>query len=367
MRPTKERSKLFLIGTVLMLVIGACNGNGDGAEGNGDTDGTSDGNGEQEVEQISFVQPVPPSLLYYPGIVAEELGFFDDANLEVELLTAGDITEAALIDQGDAEVAFAGFPEVAAGIVQNVDYEVVYDGYHLAVEGIVVPADSDIQGMEDLEGLTVGLASDSDLALLNVALNFVGLPPDSVDTVVTGDVGPTVVNSMETGEIAAFAGAASDFAAMGGAGLELRFITPEEMIANPGGSAIVMREQIEARGDALERFFRAWAQGQHVGVASPDVLEAIVRDLIPEEWENEDVASASLEGAIERWTPAAGTYGEIRPDVWDTALEQLVDAGELDEMIPSDDYLNDQFIAGANDFDQAAVEEAAQAWMNENG
>lgn len=35
--------------------------------------------------------------------------------------------------------------------------------------------------MADLEGLTVGLASDSDLALLNVALDFVDLGPDGDD------------------------------------------------------------------------------------------------------------------------------------------------------------------------------------------
>lgn len=67
------------------------------------------------------------------------LGFFAEENLDVELLTAGDITEAALINQGDADVAFAGFAEVASGIVAGVEYDVVFDGYHLAAESIVAP------------------------------------------------------------------------------------------------------------------------------------------------------------------------------------------------------------------------------------
>jgi NitT/TauT family transport system substrate-binding protein len=368
--------KASLVFLALLLLATACGGDdtgddtttdtGDDTTTDTDDDTTTDTDGAEPAE-VAWVQPVPPSVIYFPGIVAEELGFFAEENIEAELLTAGDITEAALIDQGDADVAFTGFAEVMEGVRAGIDYDVVYDGNHLSVEQIAVPVDSELEDMSQLEGTTVGLASDSDLAFLNVALSFAGLSEDDVDTVVTGGAGAIMANEFENDNIQAFAGAASDFAAMEGAGLELRFITPEEMRSNPGGSAIVLREQIAERPDVLEGFFRAWAKGPHVGAVAPEVVEAVGRKVAPEEWAEEAVVRASMESAIERNTPSGDTYGELRPDVWQSAVQQLVDAGQLDENVPTDEYLNDQFIAAANDFDRDEVEAQARAWLEENG
>ena len=39
--------------------------------------------------------------------------------------------------------------------------------------------------------------------------------------------------------------------------------------------------------------------GQYVGLEHPDVVEQIVRDRVPAEWRNEEVAEAALRHAIE--------------------------------------------------------------------
>lgn len=349
-----RRGTRFTMAIAALALIAAACGDDDSAGGDGDLDA------------VSFVQPVPPSALYYPAIVAEELGFFEEQGIDAELLTAGDITEATLIDQGDADVAFTGFSEVVAGLEAGIEFDVVWDGYHLAAEGVVVPAASDIQSMDDLAGATIGLASDSDLDFLNVALSFSSVGQDEVTTVVTGTSGGMLASALESGEIDAFAGAASDFAAMQGAGLELRFITPDEMEGNPGGSAIVREDQLEERGDVLERFFRAWAMGQHVGVVNPEAVMAIGRAVAPEDFENEAVGLASAEGAIRRWTPANGIYGEIRISIWESAVQQLIDGGVVSDPPATSEYLNDRFIEAANDFDRAAVEAAAQEYLDAN-
>lgn len=363
----------------LGLLATACGGDDAADDAAGDTAGeasdeaSDEASGEEgsedpgELAEIAFVQPVPASAVYYPSIVAEALGFFEEEGLEAELLTAGDLTEAALIDQGQADVAWTGFAEVMEGIDAGVDYQVLFDANHKAVEGIVTLADSDIADMSDLEGTTVGLASDSDLPFLNVALGFADLAPEDVDTVVAGTSGPTLANAFQSDDIQAFAGAASDFAALQGAGIELRFITPIELEQNPGGSAIAMRSVIEERPDELEGFFRAWAKAMHVGVVAPDVVEAIARQVAPEDWENAEVGRASMESSIDRNTPENDIYGETRPAVWEEALSQLVDAGELDGPVPPEEFLNDQFVEAANDFDRDEVAATARDWLEANG
>ena len=346
------------VAAALALVVAACGGDDEGSTS--ETGATLD--------RVAFVQPLPASPLYFPSIVAEELGFVAEEGIEAVLLTAGDITEVALLDQGDADVAFTGFSEVISGLNAGFDFKVIWDGYHRAVEGVVVPMGSPIMSMDDLGGTTIGLASDSDLDFLNVALGFsASVGPDDVTTVVTGTSGGILANSLESGEIDAFAGAASDFAAMQGAGIELRFITPTEMEGNPGGSLIVATELLDERSDVLERFLRAWAKAQYVGVVNPAAVEAVGRAVVPEFFENEAVALASLEGAIGRWTPQNDIFGEVRAGAWESAVQQLLDGGVIASAPGTSEYLDDRIVAPANDFDRAAVAARAQEYLDANG
>ena len=108
--------------------------------------------------------------------------------------------------------------------------------------------------------------------------------------------------------------------------------------------------------------------GQHVGLTKPDVVEAIVRERVPAEWRNEEVAKAALAQTIELHTPDdPEMIGGLRPDVWETGQDLLQQAGIIEEKVDVSQILDDALIQEINDFDRVQVEAAADEWMQQNG
>ncbi len=131
---------------------------------------------------------------------------------------------------------------------------------------------------------------------------------------------------------------------------------------------MVTPEKIESEGDVLEGFMRAYAKATWAGLQNPEALEAMAREVVPEEWKNEDVGLATMELVLEAVTPDdPDRIGEVRSRVWDAAQDQLVEVGELEEPVDLEALLNDRFIEAANDWDRAEVEADMDAWLKENG
>ncbi len=114
-------------------------------------------------------------------------------------------------------------------------------------------------------------------------------------------------------------------------------------------------------------FIDAWAKAQYVGVVNPAAVEAVGRKAVPEFFENEAVAIASLSGAIGRWTPQNDIFGEVRAGAWESAVQQLLDGGVIESAPGTSEYLDDRIVALANDFDRAAVAARAQEYLDANG
>lgn len=341
---------------VVALVLAAC-GSGDGGSDGGDA------------SKITYSLPTPESLLFYPPLVAEELGFFEQEGVEAEFVTAGEeIPSTALVENGDVDIAMADIDELVISHAQGGTQQVPFSPQHNNTAGTVVPEDSPIQDFSELAGRTVGLASEEDTAQVEAQLLAAGLSGDDIETIVVGTSGALVKKTFDDGEIDAYVGARSDFTAIEATGTPLRNITPEDVQAIDGNPVAVMPETLEAKREALVGFFRAWAMGQYVGLEHPDVVEQIVRERVPAEWRNEAVAEAALAGSIELMQPDdPERIGDVRPEVWTTAQDLLFSVGIIEEKADIDDILDDSLIDEINDFDRAEVDAAVEEWRQENG
>lgn len=332
------------------LVLSACASDGDAGE-------AADG----EPTTISLLSPVPPSVFFFPAFVGEELGFFEEEGIVLEYETIGDdVSMTSLLVNGQVDVAAPGASEVFQGLDAGQEFDVIYDYYTAGVEGIVVPEDSPIQSLEELEGMTVGLAESEVLTLLAFSLDQVGLSIDDVETVNIGTSGSIIVNSFESGDIDAFVGGVIDFAGLQSAGFELRDITPELLGAVPGASFAVTPERAEELGDALPAFLRAWSRALHVGMEDPSLVEEIMREVSPEEWEDEEVGAATLQVALDLQRQGPDNYGSLDADAWQIGVQQALVAGDIENELDVSEFLDDSYIEAANDFDREATMEAAR-------
>jgi NitT/TauT family transport system substrate-binding protein len=331
--------------------------------GDDDDDGGGGGNGGGGgTQEVVYNLPTPESTLFYPPLVAEELGFFEEEGVSPDLAPAAEeIAATAFLDNGDADLAFADVDEVILARENGGEHEVIFSPQHTNTAGIVVPADSEIQDFSQVAGKTIGLESEESTRLVDAMLNSAGISKDDVETAVIGTSGPLIAKSFEDGKIDAYVGNASDFTALGANGVELRNITPDDVGKIDGNPLVVLPDVLQEKRDAIVGFLRAWAKGQHVGQVNREVVEQIVRERVPAEWRNEASGEATLDLAINLMKPDdPQRIGDLRPEVWSTGQDVLVAAGILEQKGDVNAALNDELIAEINDFDRAEVEAAAE-------
>jgi NitT/TauT family transport system substrate-binding protein len=99
----------------------------------------------------------------------------------------------------------------------------------------------------------------------------------------------------------------------------------------------------------------------------PKAVASMCRAAVPEEWENLDtgweIANNSFFDLNLRRTLL---FGELQPDVWAAVQVPYVKLGELPNTIETGEFLDDSFIAGANDFTTAEVKDYINAWKGAN-
>ena len=353
---------MFSFRAVMAVMAGAVLAIGAGC-GDDDDDGGGDGGGTQEVV---YNLPTPPSTLFYPALVAEELGFFEEEGVSPDLAPAAEeISATAFLDNGDADVSFADVDEIILARSKGGEHQAIFSPQHANTAGIVVPEESEIQDFSGVAGKTVGLESEDSTRLLEAMLDSAGIDSGSVDTAVVGTSGPLIAKTFEDGKIDAYVGNASDFTALSANDVALRNITPEDVGEIDGNPLATLPDILDSKREAIVGFLRAWAKGQYVGQVNREVVEKIAREKVPAELRNEASGEAALDLAIDLMkSDDPERIGDLRPDVWDTGQDVLVRAGVIEEgdTIDVQEALDDSLIEEINDWDRAEVEAAAEEY-----
>ena len=351
---------LALLAAAILALAAGCGDDDDDGGGGGGGDG---GGGTQE---IVYNLPTPPSALFYPALVAEELGFFEEEGVSPKLAPAAEeISATAFLSNGDADVSFADVDEIILARSQGGEHTAIFSPQHTNTAGIVVPEDSDIQDISGVEGTKVGLEAEESTRVLTAMLESEGVDPESVETAVVGTSGALVAKTFEDDEIQAYVGNASDFTALSANNVALRNITPDEAAAIDGNPMAVLPGTLDEKRETIVGFLRAWTKAQWVGQVNREVVEEIAREKVPAEWRNEASGEAALDLAITLMKPDdPERIGDVREDVWNTAQDFLVSAAviEEDQKIEISEALDDSLIEEINDWDRAEVEKIAEEY-----
>lgn len=353
-RFAKHRLVLPALATCAALLLSSCGGGGSSSP---------EADSEGGLDVVRVLGPVSMSLNV--AFVGTELGYFEDEGIVIEEQDAGAMAESAFLSNGQTDVVFTGATEILTGISAGVDMRILYEYWYTAAEGVYVSEDSPINSITELKGQTVGLASDSDLAFLNMALENVGMVPSDVSTIVVGDQGGVIADALKNGTIAALSGSTGEERSLAGAGVPLKDITPTAVKETPGETFVAMNSLVTDNSDLLQRFFRAWAKASYASTVNEDVLLKMGDRNIPEATMDRVQALIGVQQA-HKTDPPNGIYGELRPEVWERVAGALERNGTLQQPINVLDFLDDQFVAGANEFDKAEVEADVQAWADSN-
>ncbi len=321
----------------------------------------------QDMATVNAVMPKQRSANYFPLIVGEALGYFEEEGIKVNLLPSDTpIPFVNFLRNGQADIAMQDSAEILQAVAAGVDLRVVYEVMQTAPDGIAVSGESEVSDVEQLDGQTVGLVSDRDRVTMQIALDARGLTENDVTTVVVGEAGPTLAAAFRDQTVAAIAGSGPDWLAIQANGIPVELITPEEVSNKPGNTFAVMNSTLQDRGDVIERYLRAWSKGMYVAEVAPDVVAEISRTAVPEEWEDPEFGQQYLDNAIRLNVSVTETLGGLNPDTWSAIQPAMQKFGLIDEQVSPDQFLDSAPVEAANDFDRGEVEEEVEAWREQN-
>ena len=321
----------------------------------------------QDLTTVNMINPLPRSTNFFPLVVGEALGYFAAEGVEVNLLPSDtSIPYVAFVQNGQADLAMLDPVETINARLAGANINTVFEVMQNAPEAIGVLDTSAYDSVDDLVSTTVGLVSDRDRAFLQASLDVVGKSIDDVQTVVLGESGPTLAAAIRDGQVSAISGAAPDWISLNANGINVRLITPDEMLASPANTFAINADMIEEKRAAIEGFLRAWNKGMYVAKVNPEMVAQALRKGVPAEWENEAAGQLFLDMSIGMNVSTTERLGDLQSDVWTALQPRLLSSGAIAEQVDVTTFLNDTYIAAANDFDRAQVEAEAAAWLEAN-
>lgn len=321
----------------------------------------------QDLTTINAVMPKQRSANYFPLIVGEALGYFEEEGIEVNLLPSETpIPFVNFLRNGQADIAMMDSAEVLQAVSAGVPVRVVYEVMQTAPDGIAVSAESGLTDVAELEGTTVGLVSDRDRVTMLIALDARDLTEDDVTTVVVGEGGPTLAAAFRDQTVSAIAGSGPDWLAIQASGIEIGLITPPEVSAKPGNTFVALQDDIEENSELYEGFLRAWSKGMHVATIAPDVVAEMARTAVPEEWEDATFGQQYLENAIRLNVSVTDNAGDLQTETWSDIQPAMQQFGLIEQLEDPSTFLDDRFIAPANDWSEEEVSADVEEWRAAN-
>jgi NitT/TauT family transport system substrate-binding protein len=310
------------------------------------------------------------SPFYYGYRIAMALGFFEEGGVNFDFQVTGGSSEVGLIlASGTADIGAAGFSAVLPAMAGGGIYPFFVHTYGEPYD-ILVPTDSDIQDIVDLEGQTIGLSelAGGEVPLVRALLETNGLDPDTDVTYLEVGTNPgTIQIAFERGDIAAYSSGVSDTAILlsGASGFDVRSIAPD-FVGELAAGGLLTTDEHKDDLELLASIGRAAAKGHLVAYTNPDAAVCILKEVIPEEFVDEEAGRASMEGSMLSTTAPQnpdGTYrfsaGLGNLENWERYIGIYVSGGILEEPFdpaPLVIDLEDE----VNDFDQQAVIDMAE-------
>jgi putative hydroxymethylpyrimidine transport system substrate-binding protein len=310
--------------------------------------------GEKSEDASTEAQPLSLTLDFYPnadhaGIyLAQKLGYFEEAGLDVSIDTPSDpAAPLKLVAAGQSDLAISYEPEVALAHEKGLDVIAIGALVNRPLTSLIWLQQSGIKGVGSLKGKTVATAGiPYQEAFLQTILARAKLSPGDVKTV---NVGFGLLPALLGGSAEAMLGGYSNVE-----GVDLRqrgkdpAITPVDQLGVPTYDELVLVANRKALAEEPERFrlfIAALQRGTEAAVKQPGAATKAVLEA------NDGLDPKLTEAEIEATLPllAARTpgqpYGYMDPEQWKTftgwmrdncLIESLPVAGEL----LSDDYLS---------------------------
>jgi len=305
--------------------------------------------GEKSEEGGTETEPLSLTLDFYPnpdhaGIyMAQKLGYFADAGLDVSIQTPSD--PAAPIKQvaaGQTDLAISYEPEVLLAREQGLDVVAVGALVDRPLTSLIWLKKSGIGGVAGLRGKTIATAGiPYQDAYLKTILARANLTPADVKAV---NVGYGLLPALVGGSAQAMLGG---FSTVEGVDLRLRgkdpVVTPVDQLGVPSYDELVVvakGERLEEDPQSIRLFLAALARGTAAAIKSPDAATNALLEA------NSDLDPKLTRAEMEATLPLLSRGGFMDPEKWNRFIAWMQENGLISSLPPASEVLSNAYLAG---------------------
>jgi putative hydroxymethylpyrimidine transport system substrate-binding protein len=312
--------------------------------------------GEKSENVKGEAQHLTLTLDFYPnpdhaGIyMAQKLGYFKEAGLDVEIQTPSDpAAPLKLVAAGSSDLAISYEPEVVLAREQGLGVKAVAALVNRPLTSLIWLKKSGIDGVAGLRGKTVATAGiPYQDAYLKTILARAKLQPSDVKAV---NVGFGLLPALLSDKAQAMLGG---FSNVEGVDLRLRgkepVVTPVDKLGVPSYDELVLvasEKQLEEDPQTIRLFIAALARGTAAAAENPEAtakaLEEANPDLDPK------LTRAELAATLPLLDPPRGKrpYGYMDPALWGEFSGWMRDNELIESLPPSSELLSNSYLPGA--------------------
>ena len=265
-----------------------------------------------------------------PIIVAQELGFFADAGLTVDIAAPADPADPPrMLASGQVDLAVGYQPQLHLQVHEGLPLTRVATLVATPLNCLTVMADGPVQGVADLKGRKVGYSVPGmETALMGAMLDRAGLTLDDVELV---NVGWSLSPALMSGQVDATLGGFRNFelTQMRLEGAEGRCLFVEEQGIPAYDELILLANPQTMDPDATARFVAAMERGAHYILNHPEKAWQVFREAHPDL--DDELNRQAWADTLPRFSQSPGAVDHARYARFEAFLR---DAGLIDTVLP---------------------------------
>lgn len=322
---------LSLLASLLLIVVftGAC---GEAAS--------------EESTRVRFMLDWVPNTNHTGVFVARDMGYFEEAGLEVEIIEPGEVYPEAAVAGGAADFGISFQESVTLARAEGAPIVSVAAVLQHNTSGFASPASLGVESPADFEGLTYGAwGSPSEIPTLQALMECSGADFDELEMVTTGFADPLALLAEERVDLVwiyyGWQGLQAEQA-----GIDIDVVMMEDYfdcVPDFYTPVVITSEAtIADRPELVKAMLEALTRGYMLAAESPEEAADILLSAVPE-------LDSTLVRESQKWLSAyhlaeAPRWGEQKGSVWRDYAEWMAENGILPTPFAAEDAFTNRFL-----------------------
>lgn len=357
-KSVKRIMGILLTTALLASMLAGCGGDS-GSAG-------SDGKDSGELLEVTMVSSsTVASMDFVWATVAEDMGYFEEEGLKVNVIECTDGSDPKMLASGQAD--FGGFsPSVGLSAVDSgvTNIQAVCNLICGNIFGFAYNKDSRISDWSDLEGKQIAVLSSTFSVIYDPILSAAGVDPATVEYVTYGS---SEYEALDSNQAPAMGSWISEYYMCEGMDYDWGYLSGNDVLPQIANSIWVNTDFAKENPEAVKGFVRAICKAKYFCYLNPEATADLQLSKYPSIEVTWDGAVGSVRGNIKGMLGMTDEeiaacvenkqIGIFDMEIVDKTIQNLLDGGAISQKLDSAVYYTNEYVDTGWDYSE--VEEDA--------